>query len=253
MSKLNQKITFTKFADELDKVTSLMTASEAAGFLRGIVDASEMIMPSEYLPRIVGQDPAFMDFNEKEVNHFFTVVFSVQNMFSTAASKHSAFEFRRKVIHFDYDSLKSICNDLRSEIKGYQTALQMGNTDPQDFASINDAGKVAQIAYENLYSLDRDLESIINFENDYDRLPDESELNDLRMKIEDIKTILDDAYRLISEASRKFRADALKEQKLVADVARVGHARVEIKVSRNDPCPCGSGKKFKHCCFNRQN
>ena len=21
------------------------------------------------------------------------------------------------------------------------------------------------------------------------------------------------------------------------------------KVSRNDPCPCGSGKKFKHCCL----
>ena len=23
---------------------------------------------------------------------------------------------------------------------------------------------------------------------------------------------------------------------------------VEIKVGRNDPCPCGSGKKFKKCC-----
>ncbi|MGE5192759.1 MAG: SEC-C metal-binding domain-containing protein, partial [Deltaproteobacteria bacterium] len=24
------------------------------------------------------------------------------------------------------------------------------------------------------------------------------------------------------------------------------------KVGRNDPCPCGSGKKFKKCCMNRQ-
>jgi len=22
----------------------------------------------------------------------------------------------------------------------------------------------------------------------------------------------------------------------------------QTKVSRNDPCPCGSGQKFKHCC-----
>jgi hypothetical protein len=22
-----------------------------------------------------------------------------------------------------------------------------------------------------------------------------------------------------------------------------------IKIGRNDPCPCGSGKKYKHCCF----
>ena len=24
--------------------------------------------------------------------------------------------------------------------------------------------------------------------------------------------------------------------------------RVENKVGRNDPCPCGSGKKYKKCC-----
>ena len=23
------------------------------------------------------------------------------------------------------------------------------------------------------------------------------------------------------------------------------------KVSRNEPCPCGSGKKYKKCCFNK--
>jgi len=24
------------------------------------------------------------------------------------------------------------------------------------------------------------------------------------------------------------------------------------KVGRNDPCPCGSGKKYKNCCLNNQ-
>ncbi|WP_425314952.1 SEC-C metal-binding domain-containing protein [Treponema vincentii] len=24
--------------------------------------------------------------------------------------------------------------------------------------------------------------------------------------------------------------------------------RTTPKVGRNDPCPCGSGKKYKHCC-----
>ncbi|WP_216594034.1 SEC-C metal-binding domain-containing protein [Desulfobacter postgatei] len=23
---------------------------------------------------------------------------------------------------------------------------------------------------------------------------------------------------------------------------------VETKIARNDPCPCGSGKKYKKCC-----
>ena len=26
----------------------------------------------------------------------------------------------------------------------------------------------------------------------------------------------------------------------------------QIKVGRNDPCPCGSGKKYKKCCFPRE-
>ncbi|MBN1699280.1 MAG: SEC-C domain-containing protein [Spirochaetales bacterium] len=24
------------------------------------------------------------------------------------------------------------------------------------------------------------------------------------------------------------------------------------KTGRNSPCPCGSGKKYKHCCLNRK-
>lgn len=25
-----------------------------------------------------------------------------------------------------------------------------------------------------------------------------------------------------------------------------------MKVGRNQPCPCGSGKKYKHCCANKR-
>jgi preprotein translocase subunit SecA len=43
-----------------------------------------------------------------------------------------------------------------------------------------------------------------------------------------------------------------EEQERVADSAGTKTAtkpiRVEQKVGRNDPCPCGSGKKYKHCC-----
>jgi hypothetical protein len=27
----------------------------------------------------------------------------------------------------------------------------------------------------------------------------------------------------------------------------------KIKTGRNDPCPCGSGKKYKRCCLNAKN
>ncbi|MBO5364906.1 MAG: SEC-C domain-containing protein, partial [Clostridia bacterium] len=25
----------------------------------------------------------------------------------------------------------------------------------------------------------------------------------------------------------------------------------KVTIGRNDPCPCGSGKKYKHCCMER--
>jgi preprotein translocase subunit SecA len=51
----------------------------------------------------------------------------------------------------------------------------------------------------------------------------------------------------------QFRAeDYAQRQEQVADAAGAHAAvkpiRVAQKVGRNEPCPCGSGKKFKHCC-----
>ncbi|MCI8514784.1 MAG: SEC-C domain-containing protein [Lachnospiraceae bacterium] len=38
------------------------------------------------------------------------------------------------------------------------------------------------------------------------------------------------------------RKELYKEQK------QSGTVKKDKKVGRNDPCPCGSGKKYKHCC-----
>ena len=32
------------------------------------------------------------------------------------------------------------------------------------------------------------------------------------------------------------------------DAGNTTHGRPTLKVGRNDPCPCGSGKKYKRCC-----
>lgn len=44
---------------------------------------------------------------------------------------------------------------------------------------------------------------------------------------------------ILSEDRRK---ELYKEEKLSGTVVK------DKKVGRNDPCPCGSGKKYKHCC-----
>ncbi|MBE6955750.1 MAG: hypothetical protein E7449_07605, partial [Ruminococcaceae bacterium] len=50
------------------------------------------------------------------------------------------------------------------------------------------------------------------------------------------------------------------ERKRVAKVTNVGGsdktvkrqpAQRKVKVGRNEPCPCGSGKKYKNCCLDK--
>mgnify|MGYP001206634877 FL=1 len=33
-----------------------------------------------------------------------------------------------------------------------------------------------------------------------------------------------------------------------AELQPVRNSKVDPKIGRNEPCPCGSGKKYKHCC-----
>lgn len=45
--------------------------------------------------------------------------------------------------------------------------------------------------------------------------------------------------------------EIFSEEKLKAlykEQKNAGTIRKEKKIGRNDPCPCGSGKKYKHCC-----
>ena len=39
-----------------------------------------------------------------------------------------------------------------------------------------------------------------------------------------------------------------KRRELYDEYRRSRTVRVEKKTGRNDPCPCGSGKKYKNCC-----
>jgi len=45
-----------------------------------------------------------------------------------------------------------------------------------------------------------------------------------------------------------FRVPSVKEIDYVAEANQMNRERARsLNVGRNDPCPCGSGKKFKHC------
>ena len=58
---------------------------------------------------------------------------------------------------------------------------------------------------------------------------------------EDLVSVMD---KMIIDAILKARITAQPQEEVKQVVVNTG-----AKVSRNDPCPCGSGKKYKKCCY----
>ena len=54
----------------------------------------------------------------------------------------------------------------------------------------------------------------------------------------------------LDELAKKARKkeDVQAEEKLIKETPKVPPIHVESAPGRNDPCPCGSGKKYKKCC-----
>jgi preprotein translocase subunit SecA len=45
-----------------------------------------------------------------------------------------------------------------------------------------------------------------------------------------------------------FQSATMAEEGGEREAPKIQPRRVDAKVGRNDPCPCGSGKKYKRCC-----
>jgi hypothetical protein len=58
--------------------------------------------------------------------------------------------------------------------------------------------------------------------------------------------------RLQDEARRQERENRPLARQHVEQHEQAGAGPPKGKIGRNDPCPCGSGRKFKKCCINKQ-
>jgi uncharacterized protein YchJ len=60
--------------------------------------------------------------------------------------------------------------------------------------------------------------------------------------------------RKLGELSRKSltQDEIAAEEELIASAEKVETIHADQAPGRNDPCPCGSGKKYKKCCYGKK-
>lgn len=58
-----------------------------------------------------------------------------------------------------------------------------------------------------------------------------------------------DTGEIISESDAVLLNDKFPGMAIPLTIPPTARQKHQGKIGRNDPCPCGSGKKFKRCCL----
>lgn len=197
-----------------------MLISEVDGFIAGILVCPDLIMPGEWLPMVWGggDDDAAPVF--ESAKHVEKLVGLVMAHYNATANDLQRGRFAPV---FDVDTRHDeVVWELW--IDGFETAMRLR---PQSWAEIVDGDEEAHTALAGLITL--------------------AEINrgDSGLPEAKARDLADKAPDLIPHWVATLNAWKIRQHLGSQPQSPAPHFG---KVGRNDPCPCGSGKKYKKCC-----
>jgi uncharacterized protein len=200
-----------------------MTLEALDGYLHGIAIGPQTIMPSQWLPKVWGEGstqlPATVDIDQ--LNHIMALVMRHYNSIISGFQHNPPLTAPHWSIH-QYD------NGEFEEAEVWAYGFTEGVALQRDaWQSLFDSPEGRQW-YRPIGLLGED-----NFSADQDALTTTpAQREQLAMQIEDSLVNIHAFWLPLREATYE----------------REMSKRLRAKVGRNEPCPCGSGKKFKKCC-----
>ena len=189
-----------------------MALSDLDGFLTAVAIGPDRIKPSEWLPRIWGDEaPEFL--SEEEANRVIGTILGRYNQ---------------------------IITQLRDDPGRYQPLIRQ-NEHGQVIARDWVAGFMDGVAlrFDGWQALLKSKEYRNDFAPIAVHLTDAQGNSPLNPEEENVKALIEQAAELIPAAVRSIDR-FIKQMRPFFEGG--------TKVGRNDPCFCGSGKKFKKCC-----
>jgi uncharacterized protein len=222
--------------DSLELMPDAMSVSELDGFVAGLLLCPEMIDTSEWLPEVWGMDcePEF-DSPEQAKAVISAVMAHYNRVAVNLANRSEPYE-----IVLEYPDNEVIEDDepfWEFWIAGFNQAFQLREHAWDLYWQAEDDNVTAAMS---LFGALMDLEA-------GDSFLDEDKQDALAMEAPNI------IPGLVVTMNNWLKAQALagnlggEPEWLQAANANAGPAR-STKVGRNDPCPCGSGRKYKKCC-----
>ncbi len=204
-----------------------MIVSELDGFVAGLLVCPEMVLPSEWLPFVWGVG----------------IVASFQDERQALATNSAVMDHYNRVASLlasspeDYQALldmDDISGDILWEpwISGFERAMSLRPDSWGDIIESNDDEAAACISM---------VMTLHEIDDGTSELPEKT-IDEMDKIAPDY--LADIVITLNEWTKSRLRAPAMKFQ---SDNDNVVPFRT-TKIGRNDPCPCGSGKKYKKCC-----
>lgn len=209
----------TDYLDELDDILlnqfdDGMLLSELDGYLTGLIVSPDLVPPSRWLKPIWGDAPPPFE-DAASLQHFLDLVMEHHNALLESLNAPGGYE---PILDSD-PRMGEILWEMW--IDGFAAAMKLAPAGWNRIRASDDAGPKAALA------------GIIELAavSDGQVHPDDDEQKRWDRQASDfipIWVLMLHEWRLENDANK--------------------HSSGSAKVGRNDPCPCGSGKKYKKCC-----
>lgn len=217
------------FLDDPARPAGTLRYHELQGFLFAIASAPDLVRPSEWMPEIFGGTEAEYASLE-EANVVLGALMALYNevngaVFAGSPALPSDCAFRQDILA-NLDDDAPVSEWARGFIHGHQWLdASWEDAIPEDL----DEEFGAVIMTLSFFASRRFAESLLA----------ETGKSDLEAFAATIRRILPDAMESYALAGRTIAGASRAPEEPAQAAARSG---------RNDPCPCGSGRKYKKCC-----
>jgi len=234
----HQKERIQQLLDLADNKEEVLTLKEFEGFLFGLAITPDVILPSEWMPVVFGEEMVTFD-SEEQADILMKDLIDIYNACTRAFHKGSL------RFPFDMEKLSStMLDDIQEWSYGLLEALRMR---PEIWYIDREEN------YEDMPEYVKDVilsfcivHGVVYPEEGRELFEDENgkHLND---QVE-ATAILFGSLPLAVETLQAHGAHLEKERQQNVAGEHIDLNRSKTKIGRNDPCPCGSGKKYKKCC-----
>jgi uncharacterized protein len=199
-----------------------MNLEQLDGFLAALICGPELVPPSKYLPKIWGDQTVFED--TSSAREFFSLIMRHWNAIADTLNSGDVY----LPLLLEDESGITHGNDWAN---GFLRGMEFGREDWTLLLEDEDHGGslVAIFALANENNPDPEMRTYKD--------PISADLRE---------TLIAGAAAGTTQIYRYFKAQRVLANDPFGNMP--DFLRTMPKIGRNDPCPCGSGKKFKQCC-----